>query len=240
MELSHEKKSAIQGTVKKFSLSLVLLILIFIGCLWALLLVADMVFEDKNLSFDEHIFALIHPYINGTNTVIIEVITFLGSQNFLLPANILLILFFLFIKKDKHDAWKVTAVAVTSTIVLFLLKFLLQRERPLVPLISKAHGYSFPSGHTFSSVVFYGMIAYIAYKNIKNKLVKWLVVAALVMLTFMVGFSRVYLKLHYASDVIAGFCLGIIWLLLAKWLLLKAEKMTPVKNKTTHNTGRTD
>lgn len=230
MQLSHQKKLTIKTLVKRFSLSLVLLILIFIGCLWALLLVADMVFEDKNLSFDEHIFALIHPYINATNTTIIEVITFLGSQNFLLPANILLILFFLFIKKDKHDAWKVTAVGVTSTAVLFLLKFLLQRERPLVPLITKAHGYSFPSGHTFSSVVFYGMIAYIAYKNIKNNFLKWLTIAALAMLTFMVGFSRVYLKLHYASDVIAGFCLGIIWLLLAKWVLLKTAKI-PDKKK---------
>ena len=225
MHLSHQKKLTIQGVLKKFSLSLVLLILIFIGCLWGLLLVSDMVFEDKNLSFDEHIFALIHPYVNATNTGIIEVITFLGSQNFLLPANIFLVAYFLFIKKDKHDAWKVAALGITSTAVLFLLKFLLQRERPLVPLISKAHGYSFPSGHTFSSVVFYGILAYISYKNISNNFIRWPLIAVLALLVFMVGFSRVYLKLHYASDVIAGFCLGIIWLLLAKWLLLKTEKI---------------
>ena len=228
MHLSYQKKLNIKGIIQKLSLSLVLLIFIFIGCLWALLLVADMVFEDKNLLFDEHIFALIQPHVNSTNTLIIEVITFLGSQNFLLPANILLILYFLFIKKDKHDAWKVSAIAVTSTAVLFLLKFVLQRERPLVPLITKAHGYSFPSGHTFSSVVFYGMLAYIAYKNIPNVFLRWVIIIALAIFTFMVGLSRVYLKLHYASDVIAGFCLGIIWLLLAKWLLLKTEKM-PVK-----------
>ncbi|MEO6538083.1 MAG: phosphatase PAP2 family protein [Ferruginibacter sp.] len=228
MHLSYQKKLNIKGIIQKLSLSLVLLIFIFIGCLWALFLVADMVFEDKNLFFDEHIFGLIQPHVNATNTLIIKIITFLGSQNFLLPANILLILYFLFIKKDKHDAWKVSAIAVTSTAVLFLLKFVLQRERPLVPLISKAHGYSFPSGHTFSSVVFYGMLAYIAYKNVSNVFLRWVIIIALAMFTFMVGLSRVYLKLHYASDVIAGFSLGIIWLLLAKWLLLKTEKI-PVK-----------
>jgi membrane-associated phospholipid phosphatase len=215
----------IKDLLKKLSLSLALLIFIFVVCVWCLLGVADMVFEDKNLSFDELIFSLILPYINAANTGIMEAITFLGSPGFLLPANILLILFFIFIKKQKYDALKVTAISITSTAVLFLLKFLLQRERPLMPLISKAHGYSFPSGHTFSSVVFYGMLAYMAFKNIKNNFLKWLVILSLVLLTGMVGFSRVYLKLHYASDVIAGFSLGIIWLFLAKWVLLKTAKM---------------
>ncbi|MEO5943675.1 MAG: phosphatase PAP2 family protein [Ferruginibacter sp.] len=220
-----EERLNTQSVVKKFSLSLILLIAIFIGCLICLFVVADMVFEDKSLTFDDHIFALIQPHITHTRTIIIEVFTFLGSQNFLLPGNILLIGYFLFIKKDKHDAWKITAVAVTSTAVLFLLKFLLHRERPLVPLIAKAHGYSFPSGHTFSSVVFYGMIAYLVYKNLNNKFLKWLSVFLFAIFIFIIGFSRVYLKLHFASDVIAGFCLGLIWLVLAKRILLKAGKM---------------
>jgi membrane-associated phospholipid phosphatase len=221
-----EEKLNTQSVVKKFSLSLILLIVIFIGCLICLFAVADMVFEDKSVAFDDHIFALIQPHITHTRTVIIEVFTFLGSQNFLLPGNILLIAYFLFIKKEKRDAWKITAVAVTSTAVLFLLKFILHRQRPLVPLIAKAHGYSFPSGHTFSSVVFYGMIAYLVYKNLNNKFLKCLSVFLFAFFIFMIGFSRVYLKLHFASDVIAGFCLGIIWLILARWILLKADKMS--------------
>lgn len=220
-----EEKLGTQAVVKKFSLSLLLLIVIFIGCLICLFSVADMVFEDKNLIFDEHIFALIQPHITPFRTGVIQVITFLGSQNFLLPGNILLILYFLLIKKDKHDAWKITVISVTSTAVLFLLKFVLHRERPLVPLISKVHGYSFPSGHSFTSVVFYGMIAYIIYKNVKNNFLKWLLILFFSILPILICFSRVYLRLHYASDVIAGFCLGIMWLLLAKWILLKADKM---------------
>ena len=215
----------IKRLLKKLSLSLILLIFVFVVCLWCLLLVADMVFEDKNLSFDEHIFLLIRPYINATNTGIAEVITFFGSSYFLLPAYILIILFFIFIKKLTSDAVKIAAISITGTTVLFLLKSLLQRARPLVPLISKAHGYSFPSGHTFSSVIFYGMLAYITYKNLENKFLKWFVISVLVLLTVMIGLSRVYLKLHYPSDVIAGFSLGIIWLFLAKWVLFKTAKM---------------
>lgn len=191
-------------------------------CLYA---VADMVFEDNNPSFDRHVFTSILPYINAANTGMMQVITFFGSAQFLIPANILLILFVLFIKKQQYDALKISAITIIGTAVLFLLKFLLQRQRPLLPLIAKAHGYSFPSGHSFSSIVFYGMLAYIGYKNIKNNFIKWSLIVLLFMLAGMVGFSRIYLKLHYASDVIAGFSLGIIWLLLAKWILFGKVKI---------------
>lgn len=211
---------------KELSLSLVLLIFVFGVCLLCLYDMADMVFEDKNLSFDDHVFTLILPYINAVNTSIMEAITFLGSVQFLLPANILVILFVLFIKKQQYDALKIFAITITGTAVLFLLKFFLQRQRPLLPLVAKAHGYSFPSWHSFSSVVFYGMLAYIGYKNIKNDFLKWSLIVFLFILAGLVGFSRIYLKLHYASDVIAGFSLGVIWLLLAKWILFGRVKIS--------------
>jgi membrane-associated phospholipid phosphatase len=224
-----KKRSNICLRIKNFfdelSLSLVLLIFIFVVCILCLYAVADMVFEDNNPSFDTHVFISILPYINAANTGMMQVITFFGSAQFLVPANILLILFVLFIKKQQYDALKISAITIIGTAVLFLLKFLLQRQRPLLPLIAKAHGYSFPSGHSFSSIVFYGMLAYISYKNIKNNFLKWSLIVLLFILAGMVGFSRIYLKLHFASDVIAGFSLGIIWLLLAKWILFGKVKI---------------
>ena len=210
--------------LEKLTLSLVLFTGVFVICFAGLVALSDMVFEDKNQSFDEHIFSTIRPFINDANTGIMEAITFFGSPAFLIPANILLILFFLFVKKLPNIALRVAAISVTSTVVLFLLKAVLGRERPLQPLIAQATGYSFPSGHTFSSVVFFGMLAYTVYKNIKSPWVKWLVITALILLTGMVGLSRVYLKLHFASDVIVGFCLGIIWLFFAKLILFKTAK----------------
>lgn len=216
-------KEKINELLKKFSLSLIILAFIFFGCLAILFIIADMVFEDHNFSFDEKVFTAVHPYINDINTSVIQSITFLGSVQFLVPANILLILFFLLVKKERKNAWKVFLLVVSNTAVLFFLKSLLHRERPLVPLISKVHGYSFPSGHTFSSVVFFGTICYVIYYDIKNPWVKWLLILLLILLTPFIGFSRIYLRLHYASDVIAGFLLGIIWLLIASFVLVKKE-----------------
>ncbi len=210
---------------KKLSLSILLMIALFVLCLWVLFIMADMVFEDKNFSFDEKVFDLIKTWVNPTHTLLMQIVTFVGSQNFLLPANLLLIGFYLFLKRNKGTAFKIAAISITSVVVMFLMKFFLQRERPLVPLIAKVHGYSFPSGHTFTSVTFYGIIAYIIYKNVKNKILKTLLITLCIILILLVGYSRVYLRLHYASDVIAAFCLGLIWLVLAKWFLVKTEKV---------------
>ncbi len=224
METNKVATNFLLRRLKKLSLEVVLLAVVFFICLWLLFLVTDMVFEDKNTSFDEQVFSLINPYINSRNTRLMQFITFFGSHFFLLPANIILAGIFLFIKKHRWYSLKIAAVSITSTAVMFLLKGLLQRQRPLVPVISNVHGYSFPSGHSFSSLVFFGMLGYIVFRTMKNKWIKWLLMLCCFGAALLVGFSRIYLKLHYTSDVIAGFCLGIIWLLLARWLLVKTEK----------------
>lgn len=126
--------------LKKLSLSVLLMVGLFILCLWVLFLTADMIFEDKNFSFDEHIFNSIKPWVSNTQTSIMLVITFIGSQNFLLPANLFLIGFYLFFKRKRETAFKIAAISITSVVVMFLMKFFLQRQRPLVPLIAKVHG----------------------------------------------------------------------------------------------------
>lgn len=223
MALAYWKKLTAFVTAKKISVSMVFLILVFALCLWGLYSVVDFVFEDGNTSFDEIVFAWIRPHINSTNTRIFNAITFFGSTTFLVPGNLLLIIYFLFFKKDKHNAWKVAAITITNVLVLLLLKNILQRERPSQSLIAKAHDYSFPSGHTFSSVVFFGMLIYIIHQNSKHTIIKSCLIIFLAGLVMAVGFSRIYLRMHYASDVIAGFCLGVIWLLLAKWILVKTD-----------------
>lgn len=211
--------------LKKLSIELLLLVVVFIVCLLILYWVADMVFEDKSTLFDDHIFSLIQPYINNDRTAQMQSITFFGSAYFLLPANILLAGIFLFIKRHRLYSIKIAAISLTSTGIMFLLKSMLKRQRPLLPVIAKVHGYSFPSGHSFSSLVFFGMLSFVVFKTIKNNFLKWLLIISCFSFAILIGFSRIYLKVHFASDVIAGFCLGIIWLLFAWWLLVKTEKM---------------
>jgi undecaprenyl-diphosphatase len=150
-------------------------------------------------------------------------ITFFGSSYFLLPAYVLLIVYFLF-KKNSRLSWNIAAIALSSTIILFSLKTIFHRHRPLDPLVQNVKGFSFPSGHAFSSFTFFGLLIYILWRQRMNTGLRWAATAFFFLCAWAIAFSRVYLHVHYASDVIAGFCLCVVWLLFSFWALEKLQK----------------
>lgn len=156
-------------------------------------------------------------------------ITFLGKHQFLVPANVLLIIYFLLIDKQSWFSIRVGAIALSSLGLMFLLKFLFRRKRPLAPLLKAVKGLSFPSGHAIMAVTFFGFIIYILFHLAGNDLVKYLLTAVLVLLILLIGFSRVYLRVHYLSDVIAGFIIGLLWLFISLAVMNRAEKYTREK-----------
>jgi undecaprenyl-diphosphatase len=107
---------------------------------------------------------------------------------------------------------------------MFILKNLFGRQRPDIPLLREAAGLSFPSGHAFMSVTFYGLMIYIVWETIKRPWLKITLAVLLVLLIHIIGFSRIYLRVHYASDVIAGFATGFLWLVTSLWIMRRIEK----------------
>jgi len=105
---------------------------------------------------------------------------------------------------------------------MLLLKQLFQRKRPLSPLLKAAKGLSFPSGHAIMAVTFYGLLIYILQHTITIGWLNWFLTIIVIVLILLIGFSRIYLRVHYASDVAAGFVIGLLWLLISlavlKWL----------------------
>ena len=109
------------------------------------------------------------------------------------------------------------AILINLIIVTLLnqgMKFILQRPRPTEYRIIEETGYSFPSGHSMVSMAFYGLLIYLIYKHIENKYLKWLLISILSLLIVLIGFSRIYLGVHYVGDVIAGFLFSIAYLIL--------------------------
>ena len=95
----------------------------------------------------------------GRNKVMLA-ITFLGKHQFLIPANLVLIFYFLWVAKQTWLSIRVLAVSLSSLVLMLLLKALFGRARPLSPLLKAARGLSFPSGHALMSVAFFGIIIY--------------------------------------------------------------------------------
>ena len=95
---------------------------------------------------------------------------------------------------------------------------------PDIPVIEKVDGYSFPSGHALIGVVFYGLVIFVIWHEVKQKWLKILLTIFFVLFILLISFSRIYLSVHYASDVIAGIAVGFIWLVLSLNIIHRIEK----------------
>ena len=95
-----------------------------------------------------------------------------------------------------------------------ILKYILQRPRPTEFRIIEETGYSFPSGHSMVSLAFYGYLIYLIYKYINNKHLKRTLIIILSVLICIIGVSRIYLGVHYTSDVLGGFLISFAYLII--------------------------
>jgi membrane-associated phospholipid phosphatase len=221
--LDSSSKKNLAGTAL-FSFELVIVLTLFIMSLIIFSIVAYKIFHLKDEQFDHLVFEKVATLVNETTTSLMQFITFLGSTYFLILVNVILAIYFLFIRKHKWYSIKVPVIALGGVSLMVLMKQFFNRQRPLTPLLAPVEGLSFPSGHSFMSAVTFGLLIYLAWKNFSNPSRKWLFVFCLAILILLIGFSRIYLRLHYFSDVMAGFSAGIIWLSLSIFILSKIER----------------
>lgn len=204
------------GTAKRLLLFAALFLVIFL--VWV-------VFIYGRNSFDQNVFAVIKPYITESRTSLMRLVSFFGKHTFLTPAILLLIGFFLY-RKQKWMAIRTSTVLLSSLLLMSLLKRLLHRERPPNPLVEGITNFSFPSGHAFMSVAFYGLLIWFASVYIHDKWTRRVITFLLLLIIAAIGFSRIYLRVHYATDVVAGICFGFLWLDFCLWFIDKKEAAT--------------
>ena len=215
--------------VALLSAELVLVLLVFLIALIFLIILIRQVFYHKKDTLDDILFSFLSHHVTHAHTVVMQWFTVFGSHFFLIPAWLVLFAFFLFIKKEKWNFIKAAIIAISNLILLFTLKYFFNRSRPSLPLLKEVPGFSFPSGHAFMSLTFFGVIIYMVYKEVANKWLKWITIIMLTLLIFIIGLSRVYLRLHYASDVLAGYCFGVLSLISLFWMLRQIEKYNAKK-----------
>jgi undecaprenyl-diphosphatase len=125
----------------------------------------------------------------------------------------------------------VATISISSVGLMSLIKNLVHRHRPPAPMVEGVTNFSFPSGHAFMCVAFYGLLAYLAALNIKNGWMRRMIIALLFLLILMIGFSRVYLRMHYPTDVIAGLSLSTVLLIFCLAVINKLQEREMAKRK---------
>lgn len=177
---------------------------------------AEFILWEAFSAFDNTVYDLISGCITESMTRIMRFLTFCGSEWMITAlAAAFPVLVFIFRKKLLYR-WSLAAAANIALGALLneILKHLFLRTRPDLLQLVKISGYSFPSGHSMNSMIFYGFLIYMILKNMKHP-GKYAITCALGLLVLMIGISRIYLGVHYASDVLAGFLTGLGWLTLS-------------------------
>ena len=165
---------------------------------------------------DNYIYNVIKEFISPKMTPIVKFITEFGNYTVMIPV---IILFYLF-NKDKsfNRYFTINLVAIFTSN--FIVKNIIRRDRNLII----ENGFSFPSGHSMVSFAFYGFIIYYVYCSHLSKIWKTIIISILILLVLMIGLSRIYLGVHYASDVIGGFVLALVYLIIFIKYIYKKEK----------------
>jgi undecaprenyl-diphosphatase len=199
--------------------------LIAVG-LWAFAEIADEVTEGESHAFDESVLRALREADDPADPIgpiwLEEAgrdITALGG----IPV-LALVTFgvsgFLWLSGKTHAMWSVLAAVVSGTCLSYGLKFAFARPRPdLVPHLSQVYSSSFPSGHAMMSAVVYLTLGSLLAAVIHERRAKLYVISAAVVLTLLIGVSRVYLGVHYPTDVLAGWSVGLAWALLCRMVV---------------------
>ncbi|WP_102706747.1 phosphatase PAP2 family protein [Terribacillus saccharophilus] len=160
-------------------------------------------------------------------------ITELGSSIVLSVLTFVFGLFLAVRKRNLIGAGIVFTAAAFGYQFNFLIKKLVERERPTILALVDGEGFSFPSGHSMVSLITYGIIVYFMWGYMKSSK-RYIAAFTAAFIVVLVGFSRYVLRVHYLTDVLAGYAYGIIflviWILLYKWLQNKLEKREKVRS----------
>lgn len=179
-------------------------------CLIGFLLIAEDVYAKEIMKKDIIGYYLVSTFlISDFATPIAKFITHFGGATCL----ILLTAIIFIVIKNKRVGISIALNLLIATTLNVILKNILQRPRPTEFRMIDETGYSFPSGHSMISMAFYGFLIYLIYKYIKNDNIKIALIIFLGFLIVSIGISRIYLGVHYTSDVLAGFLVAISYLI---------------------------
>ena len=191
----------------------VLVVLSLISCVLFLWLAWEVI-AGKGEWLDTLGWNYVHGWTSPLHTRIALLVTF-GGTNFFTITIYLSILFYLFKKNYKPEAIHVFVIASSSILLGWVLKLIFQRQRPNLPHLQLAIGYSFPSGHTLSAFTLCGTLVYMTLKTEWSSIAKSVAVVLLLLYACLVGLSRIYLHVHFTSDVIASMLVALWWLTLS-------------------------
>lgn len=192
-------------------------LLVAAGCLIAFVSIALSISDNQIHTFDDTLIGWIQGMESPGMTRFMQLFTWIGSEVPVVVITILAMLVLYIYLRHKRELLFLACVIAGSTLLNALIKLVFQRARPTINRIIEVSGYSFPSGHSMAAFSLYGGLAFLIWKHVPTATgrVLMIIVSAIFILT--IGMSRIYLGVHYPSDVVGGYFLSGCWLAVCIW-----------------------
>jgi undecaprenyl-diphosphatase len=213
---------------REISVSFICLLLAMgFGC------IALFIHDNKIVHFDSSIFEYFQHFQSPGLTRVMKVFTFIGSGMVIAIIVIFAIILFYQVLKHRSELILLLGVVVGSALLNLFLKNIFHRARPMINHLIEENGFSFPSGHSMAAFTLYGIMSFLLWKHISSFRGRSLLIIISVMMIAMIGISRIYLGVHYASDVLGGYLASGIWLIFSIW---SYQKYQDRRNRRNHLT----
>jgi len=200
--------------LRAFGLPLLAALLILAASLWAFGQIVDEQIIEGETGTDERLAEWLHGRATDPLTDVFRVITWTGNFVTLLAVT-LVAMAILWYRRRRTDATFVALAFLGGQVLSNAMKLGFRRERPFFPdPLATERTFSFPSGHALVSLAVYGSIALVVARGISSPLRRAILLAGTALFVLAIGFSRLYLGVHFLSDVLAGFAAGTAWLAL--------------------------
>lgn len=184
---------------------------IFFAIALVMFVVLCILVEFRNDIFiDSAVYKILSKGISDNMTSVIKIFTFLGSAVAVISITVLALIF---IKNKKYPLFMALDLVII-TLLQLILKNCFARNRPVDINLIEETGYSFPSGHSLTAFAFYGLIIYFIYTSNMSLKAKKIMITVLVLLILLVGISRIYLGVHFFTDVLGAFSFSAMYLII--------------------------
>ncbi|MBP1904034.1 undecaprenyl-diphosphatase [Paenibacillus turicensis] len=185
--------------------------MVAIGCIFIFSAIAINIHSSWISSFDNIVISKIQGMESPPLTQVMLFFTWLGSTPQVLVISVITMLFLFFGLKHRKELWLFLISGSGSVLLNVLLKLKFSRQRPTLHRLIEETGYSFPSGHSMAAFTLYFTIAFLIWKHMPNTFSRVLTILVSAFLIVIIGVSRIYLGVHFPSDVVGGYFISGCW-----------------------------
>ncbi|MFJ8065697.1 phosphatase PAP2 family protein [Psychrobacillus sp. NPDC096426] len=190
---------------------------------------AILISGHKIVQLDQYVISFIQGFESPTLTSIMKCFTYVGSFHIVFGIFVIVSFFLYFVLKHRSELLLFCTVVIGTPIINQVLKQFFHRMRPDLHRLIEIGGYSFPSGHAMNALAVYGILSFLLWRHIPSRLWRITLIIISTIMVLMIGTSRIYLGVHYPSDIIGGYFASGFWLAISIYFFRRYKEKRNVR-----------